>query len=209
MWFSSKIFWRILNFFWQRTQFPQTFAVENSKNFQPLTISGFSTLIIDDFARKLPWICIFFNSCCCSIPQYCFLSNEIKSRRVKFLKVHYVPRAVFIPLLFFHTHSFSYKLTWCLLSGARKILIWFIIGMFADICLIAIGLNAYKHRSKKDLTPIASLRLLLQLNLNLFLIRIRYVCGSSRIPSHVSPGSNCTVISFSDFLIKIYSVRCN
>lgn len=23
------------------------------------------------------------------------------------------------------------------------------------------------------------------------------------------PGSNCTVISFSDFLIKIYSVRCN
>ena len=35
--------------------------------------------------------------------QYCFLSNEIKSRRVKFLKVHYVPRAFFIPLLFLHT----------------------------------------------------------------------------------------------------------
>lgn len=110
---------------------------------------------------------------------------------------------------FFILFSFIHKPTWCRLFGARKILIWFIIGMFADICLIAIGLNAYKQRSKKDLTPITFLRLLLQLNLNLFLIRIRYVCGSSRIPSHVSPGSNCTVISFSDFLIKIYSVRCN
>lgn len=86
------------------------------------------------------------------IPQYYFLSNEIKSLPMdagessswKFIMY----REPF-PFRFITSFAYAYAQIdlMCRLSGARKILILFIIGMFADICLIAIGLNAYKHRS--------------------------------------------------------------
>lgn len=114
---------------------------------------------------------------------------------------------------FYFISSSSFRTQIDLMSSSlwgRKILIFV---YYLNVCGYLFNCNwtRCKHLSRRTSHVPSPLELnfFFGFNLNLFLIHHSLCCGSSRIPSRVSPGSNCTVISFSDFLIKIYSVRCN